>query len=150
MLPLTAMVVDDNRYFLRFVTQVLADHYTDLLEVQAACRTYAVIERCAALQPQVILLDLGLPGMTGLRFIAPLRQAAPATTILILSTENQAPYGEAARRAGASALLDKATLNMTLRVTITGLRLGFAHHPTPPNSATCTIETIHPNYQEDH
>jgi DNA-binding NarL/FixJ family response regulator len=122
MVPLTAMVVDNNRYFLQFVTQVLADHYADLLDVRAACRTCAAITWCVALQPQLILLDLGLPGMTGLQLIAPLRHAAPHVTVIVLSMADEAPYGVAARHAGAVALLGKDTLNTTLRVTVESAR----------------------------
>jgi DNA-binding NarL/FixJ family response regulator len=114
--------VDDNCFFVRFFTQVLADHYADLLEVRAVCRASAAIACCAALEPQIILLDLGLPGMTNLRLLAALRQVAPDAIVVVLSSEDDWPYVEAARRAGAAALLRKGTLNDTLRATITELR----------------------------
>jgi DNA-binding NarL/FixJ family response regulator len=121
MAPLTAVVVDDNSYFSRFVTQLIADHYADLLDVRAACGTHSAVDQCVALQPQIILLDLGLPGMTNLPLIGRLRQAAPAAAIVVLSTEDEAPYVEAARRAGAETLIGKGALNGALRATIAHL-----------------------------
>jgi DNA-binding NarL/FixJ family response regulator len=118
MAPLTAVVVDNNNLFVRFFTQLLADHYADLLEVRAVCSTSEAIARCAALEPQIILLDRGLPGMTNLPLLAPLRQVAPQAIVIVISIEDEWPYVAAARRAGAAALLNKCTLNTTLRPTI--------------------------------
>jgi DNA-binding NarL/FixJ family response regulator len=121
MAPLTTVVVDNNCFFVRFFAQVLADHYADLLKVRAVCRTNDVVACCTALEPQIILLDLGLPGMTNLRLLAALRRVAPGAIVVVLSSEDDWPYVEAAQRAGATALLSKDTLNDTLRATITEL-----------------------------
>lgn len=118
MLPLSVVVVDDNKGYSHFVCRVLGDHYADLLELRAACPPCEALQRCVTIQPEVILLDLGLPGLANLSLIGPLRQSVPGVVVIVLSREDQAPYVAAAQRAGAVALLGKGTLNTTLRATI--------------------------------
>ena len=121
MAPLTAVIVDNNCAFARFFTKLLADHYADLLEVRAVLSTADAPTACAALKPQIVLLDIGLPGMANLSLLAALRQVAPLAVVVVLSIEDEWPYVEAARRAGADALLGKGTLNASLRATLTKL-----------------------------
>lgn len=56
----------------------------------------------------VILLDLGLPGLTGLDCIAAFRRKAPAAEIIVISASEDRQETSAALRAGARAVLSKA------------------------------------------
>lgn len=121
--PLLTVVADDHLRFRHFLTQVLADHYADLLTVVAAGPVADVLAACVWHHPALVLLDIGLPGMTGLSRIRALREVGYTGVVLVLSIDDDPPYVAAALAAGALALLGKATLNTALRPTITSVLL---------------------------
>ena len=59
----------------------------------------------AAAKPHVLVLDLALRGMSGLDVIAPLRAAAPETTIIVFTAFDT--MGGLAHRSGAFAVVRK-------------------------------------------
>lgn len=60
------------------------------------------------LKPDLILLDLSLPGRSGLEFLKDLAAAHPGIPALVLSMHNEALYAERALRAGARGYLMKS------------------------------------------
>lgn len=63
------------------------------------------VERAAELRPDVVLLDLTMPGKDGLAALPELRRAAPEARIVILSGHEGRPVEEAARRGAERFLL---------------------------------------------
>lgn len=61
----------------------------------------------ATTQPHVILLDIKLPGITGLSGMAQLRQAAPHCAIIIVTVYDSEANRQQALSAGADAFLSK-------------------------------------------
>lgn len=70
----------------------------------------AAIGQVARLQPDMVLLDIGLPDGSGLELIARIRSAAPGMVIVLISSRQASDYGERLSAAGADGFLDKATL----------------------------------------
>ena len=60
-------------------------------------------------QPDLILLDLGLPGMSGLELCRELKKGPPVSDVpvIVLSAQPEAEYGEEARRRGCARYLEK-------------------------------------------
>ena len=87
-------------------------------EVLAAARTHA---------PDVALLDIEMPGMTGLEAAGALREALPQTKIVILTTFGRPGYLRRAMESGADAFLVKdapaAQLADALRRVLRGERV---------------------------
>ena len=71
-----------------------------------------------ALLPQVILLDLQVPGLPCLEMIPRLRGMVPKAGIIALSLMDAKVYKEAALAAGADEFVGKATLGTDLLVAI--------------------------------
>jgi DNA-binding NarL/FixJ family response regulator len=65
------------------------------------------IEHVARLQPDLVVLDLSMPGMDGLDVLSELRGVAPRSVITILSGYISPGVRRAAMARGASACLDK-------------------------------------------
>jgi DNA-binding NarL/FixJ family response regulator len=65
------------------------------------------IERASALRPDVALLDISMPGTSGIDIVGPLREAAPNCRVLMLSQHHEQSCVEAALQAGASGFLSK-------------------------------------------
>jgi DNA-binding NarL/FixJ family response regulator len=58
-------------------------------------------------QPDVVVLDLGLPDMSGVDVIYALRETSPETRVVVLSMHAEAEYVRPALRAGAAGYLVK-------------------------------------------
>jgi two-component system response regulator NreC len=52
-------------------------------------------------RPDVVVLDLNMPGVGGLDAIGPIRERCPETHIVVLTMQNQPGYAKEAQQAGA-------------------------------------------------
>ncbi|GAB4587933.1 response regulator transcription factor [Nocardia sp. IFM 10818] len=102
------LIVDDQqlvRAGLRMLCQTAAD-----LEVVAEAATGSDAVRLAAdLRPDVVLMDLRMPGMDGIRATATILAAHPATKVLALTTFDDDDHLYPALAAGAFGFLVKDT-----------------------------------------
>lgn len=111
--PIRVLVVDDHTLFRRGLIALLATQ--PQLQVVGEAGDAGAAERLAAeLQPQVVLLDNHLPGVSGVQSLPALKAAAPAAQVLMLTmSESEADLG-AALRAGACGYLLKTADNAEL------------------------------------
>ena len=79
----------------------------DIEVVAAVGRGDEVLATARRAQPDVALLDIGLPGLDGLEVAAALRSASPAVRVLMLTTFNRPGYLRRAMEAGAAGFLLK-------------------------------------------
>jgi DNA-binding NarL/FixJ family response regulator len=107
------LVVDDNEAFLRVATDFLRRH-DDLIVVGAICGGEEALAQAQDLQPQVILIGLDMPGLTGLETISRLRKVLPDVGIIALTLLEGNAYRQAAMAAGADELVPKAELTTEL------------------------------------
>jgi DNA-binding NarL/FixJ family response regulator len=75
-------------------------------------------------QPDIILLDLGLPDTDGQQFIPELRQLAPEARIIVLSQREEGVFAPRAIRAGAHGYLMKTEAAAQLRRAIDAVMAG--------------------------
>jgi DNA-binding NarL/FixJ family response regulator len=101
---------------------VIVDDYADLrsllvrflersgsFTVAASCETARDgIDAARTEQPDLVLVDLGLPDMNGLDALGPLREAAPSARIVVLSASEPEGAQRAALQRGADAYVDKS------------------------------------------
>jgi len=80
------LVAEDFEHFRRFVCSVLQQRVE--FQVSEASDGLEAVQKAEELQPDVILLDIGLPGPNGLEVAKRIRKVAPATRILFLSMES--------------------------------------------------------------
>jgi two-component system KDP operon response regulator KdpE len=76
------LVVDDEPPIRRLLLTSLSGHGFQVIEAEDAASALALLRRNAV---DVIVLDLGLPGMDGFEFIRQLRQSGSAIPIVVLS-----------------------------------------------------------------
>ena len=105
--PVRLLVVDDHTLFRRGLLALLAADPT--LEVAGDAGDAAeAVRKAQVLQPDAILLDNHLPGVTGIQALPELREAAPHARILLLTVSEDDQDLQAALRGGASGYLLKS------------------------------------------
>jgi len=130
MAPISVMLIDDNATFLRATTQFL-EASADIEVVAAADQGDTALEIAQDLSPQVILVDLAMPGLPGLETIPRLRAMFPEAGIIALTVMNSKKFSRAALKAGADVFLPKATMRKDLLPGIEWL-MGEDRESTPP------------------
>ena len=86
---IAVLICDDNAAF-RGMVRELVKLRPSLLVVGEAADGNEAIAQAARLQPDVILLDLAMPGRTGLDSLLELRQVVPAAKMIVLSGFSEA------------------------------------------------------------
>jgi two-component system NarL family response regulator len=100
------LVVDDHALFRRGVVSVLTRE-ADLTVVGEASDADQAVARAKELQPDVVLLDVRMPGRSGIEVCAELVAAAPGLRVVMLTISDDEDDLYAAVRAGASGYLLK-------------------------------------------
>ncbi len=80
----------------------------DLLVVGETDNGHHALREVRRLQPQIVLLDLGLPDADGLETISQLRSEAPETKVVVLTMYDDSDYVLHAIAAGAAGCVAKA------------------------------------------
>jgi len=88
------------------------------------------VEKVAALQPDVVLMDLKMPGMNGVQATHVIKREYPSTAVLVLTTYDQDEWVVDAIRAGANGYLLKDTGREQIVAAIEGVIAG--HTPVDP------------------
>ncbi|TMQ91562.1 response regulator transcription factor [Actinomadura soli] len=101
------VVVADDQAVVRMGFAAIIDEEPDLTVVGQAGDGAEVLRTVADHPPDVVLMDIRMPGMDGLEATRELAVAAPATRVLVLTTFRRDEYVFSALRAGASGFLLK-------------------------------------------
>jgi len=99
-------VVDDHP-IVRQGLALLINQDPDLVVCGEAERAEGVPAALARLKPDILVLDLSLPGPQGLDLLKEIRASDPELPILVLSMHDEAVYAERALRAGANGYIMK-------------------------------------------
>ena len=100
------LVVDDHPLTRDALAGLLAQHGFDVVGVASSGEE--AIEQAGELQPQIVLLDLSMPGMDGLAALPHVRAAAPDAEVVVLTASEDESSLLAAIRAGAAGYLLKS------------------------------------------
>ena len=104
--PISVLLVDDHTLF-RSGIRSLLQRNTEFVVVGEAADGVDGIKRAQQLQPDVVLLDLNMPGMSGVETLQLMQQDCPDSAILILTVSEDADDLAMALRAGACGYLIK-------------------------------------------
>lgn len=104
--PISVLLVDDHTLFRSGIRSLLQRH-PEFAVVGEAADGFEGVKRAQQLKPQVILLDLNMPGMSGVETLQLLRQDCPDSAIVMLTVSEDAEDLSVALKAGASGYLLK-------------------------------------------
>lgn len=117
------LIVDDHPVFRRGIASLLATE-SDLQVCGEACSASTAVDAMRNLAPDVVLMDISLPGTNGIELIKMLKAEQPKLTIIIVSMYEESLYALRALRAGALGYIMKTQasdhLLTALRQVMTG------------------------------
>jgi DNA-binding NarL/FixJ family response regulator len=96
-------------------------------ELQVICEVsdgLEAVQKAESLQPDLILLDIGLPTLNGFEAARRIRKLAPDSKILFLSQESSADVVQEAFRVGALGYVLKAQAGTELLAAVDAVRQG--------------------------
>lgn len=120
--PMRVMLVDDHALVRAAVRGAL--EAPDIEIVAEAASAEAAFDEALRTRPDLILLDVDMPGMSGLQLIRELRPRLPDTKIVMLSVSGEDRNVLEAMRHGAAGYLTKDLGPEALQRTVRGLRNG--------------------------
>lgn len=101
------LIVDDYEPWRRFVRLTLLA-YERLQVIGEVCDGLEAVPKAQELQPDLILLDIGLPHLNGIEAARKIREGSPASKILFVSENRSLDIVEKALSTGASGYVLKA------------------------------------------
>lgn len=118
MRELIRVLIADDHEVVRDGLRLILETEEDFQVVGEAADGAAAVQLTGELQPQVVLMDLRMPGMDGLTAIDQIRARWPTVAVVILTTYNEDDLMMRGLRAGACGYLLKDTNRQTLFATL--------------------------------
>jgi DNA-binding NarL/FixJ family response regulator len=120
------LVADDHTIVRQGLVSLLADSGECEVVAEAADGIEAV-EKALATRPEVAILDLSMPRLSGLEAVRRIHEALPQTRILVLTVHEEDEYVLPIVRAGASGYLVKDSAVAELLAAVRALRAGHGY-----------------------
>lgn len=120
---LDIFIVDDSE-FMRVSLRTLIRKVPEFNLIGEAADGESAIEQILALKPSVALVDLGLPGLSGIEVTKQIKAALPETRVLILTASDYRHDIFDALDAGADGYILKGDFSLKLESAISSVRVG--------------------------
>lgn len=129
--PLRVLIADDHPLILAGIRRGLerADKIEVVGEAHSASEAMSLIERR---KPEIVLMDLRMPDVTGAEHIQQVRERWPDVKVVVLSASEDRDSVDAALRAGASAFVVKSVGPSDIASILRQVRAGAFLAPARP------------------
>lgn len=138
------LVVDDFKEWRRFVVSKVRQEWEVEIVGEAADGLEAV-EKASKLEPELILLDIGLPGLNGIEVARRILQATPKTRIVFLSENYSREIAEEALHTGAAAYVVKSeaatALLPVMNAALQGMQFAGSQSGMDGNANLCSSDS---------
>ncbi len=129
MAPITILIVDDHGV-LRAGLRALLNAEADLQVIGEAAHSGEALRLVENLQPQMVIMDISMPGMDGIEATRQLVQRYPQIRVLLLTIHEDKSLIRAAMQAGAAGYILKQAVDTELIEAIRQLSAGKQYvHP---------------------
>ena len=147
--PIRILVTDDHAV-LRAGLTALLNAEADFTVVGEAADGSECLRVAQALQPDVILLDINMPGVNGLDALPLLRQATPKSRVLVLTMHDDVTYLRQVLQSGGAGYVLKQAADIELLSAIrTVYNGGTFLHPAHAQALLNNAATPPPTEQSD-
>jgi len=117
------LIADDHPLVRGGLKQILQDEF-ERVRIEEADHSAQALERVAAKQWDIVLLDINMPGRGGLDVLADIKRLRPKLPVLILSAAPEGDYAVRALKAGASGYINKQHATEELIVAVRAVLAG--------------------------
>jgi DNA-binding NarL/FixJ family response regulator len=121
------LIADDHPLMLAGIRRMVERH-DDIEVVGEACSGPQLIELVERRRPELVLMDLNMPGLTGVQCITRIRESWPDTKVVILSACDEPAVIDDALRAGASAYVLKSATTVDVASVVRQAFSGAVFH----------------------
>ena len=104
---LAILVVDDSPLIVSRLTDLLGE-LPGIAVVHTASSYENAVAVLPQIQPDVAVLDINLPGKSGIEVLKYIKTNAPAVTVIMLTNQSGDYYRDLCKRLGADYFLDKS------------------------------------------
>lgn len=119
-----SVLIADDHAVLRAGLKMLIQSQKDMAVVGEAATAQEALQKVVDLQPDLLTLDINMPGMQTLKLMEQLTRDHPNTRVLVLTMHDDPAYLRAALAAGAAGYLVKTTVDTQLITAIRTLHAG--------------------------
>ena len=120
------ILLADDHAVLRAGLKSLLSSQADMEVISEVGDGLAALEEAKLHRPDVVLADIGMPGLTGLELARRLKETVPAARVLILTVHEDQSFLQRALRAGAAGYLVKRAAEEDLLAGIRAVARGEA------------------------
>jgi len=144
------LLLADDHAILRAGLRVLLDAQPDMTVVAEAADGHEALDRARVNRPDVAVVDLTMPGMSGVQTLERLRREVPATRLLVLTMHDDPAYAGLTLAAGATGHVVKDAESTELLAAIRAVHCGRTFVRTgdgveagaPAESATTVVPPL--------
>jgi len=119
--PVRVLLVDDNQLM---IARAAAALERECVVIGSATDGQAALRAAQALEPDVIVLDISMPGMSGFDVATQLHRRGSKCAVVFLTVHDEEEFVEAARTAGGLGYVIKPRLASDLAVAVREARAG--------------------------
>jgi two-component system, NarL family, response regulator NreC len=123
----TTIVLADDHTIVRNALRALLEAGEGVEVVAEAADIEETVRKVRAYKPNVLVLDLSMPGGSSLGSIPEMRSASPDTAIVVLTMEDEPRFVREALRAGAAGFVLKEAADTELLQAIDAARKGLRY-----------------------
>ncbi len=117
------LLVDDHK-LIRTGIKLMLEKTADIRVLGEASSGEEAVEQARALKPQVILMDVSMPGLGGLEATRKLAMSLPDAKVIVLSAQTAEPFPMRLMEAGASGYLTKDSAEDEIIIAIRRVNAG--------------------------
>ncbi|MHC4079417.1 MAG: response regulator, partial [Planctomycetota bacterium] len=124
--PISIYLIDDQT-MVRAALRALLEKIEGYSVVGDAGDARTGIDDIKLLLPDIVLLDITMPGLSGVDAISPIKRVSPRTKVLMASTHEASSYVQQSLQAGADGYVSKDSDPQELRLAIDSIYSGEAY-----------------------
>jgi two-component system, NarL family, response regulator NreC len=125
----TRVLIADDHILVRRGMRAILEMYPEWEVCGEASTGTEAVGKASELRPDVVIMDISMPGPSGLEATRQIRQALPRTEVLIVSMHESREIIRAARDAGARGYLSKSESDSRLIEALTIVCRSEAYFP---------------------